>query len=198
MSLQGAYAAAIGDEAAGRISLERWAVYSHLKRTGYTVMRAPTWLDDNTEVSNGAGAGAGAGGGDARAATSSPVSTIPRQASAPATTVTTAHRQPASTPFSGFSGLVRKLVSFLLSATAAVKSSLPSSFSSLLYLLSGDAGRRRRRRQQRQLALGPLVTPGLHRSYCKFFAAFFFLCLFFYYYLFMENAIFFFSSFSSV
>ena len=45
MSLQGAYAACIGAEVDGRISLERWSVYAGLKRSGFIVTRAPTWLD---------------------------------------------------------------------------------------------------------------------------------------------------------
>lgn len=45
MSLQGAYAAFIGMEhdAGGALTFERYSVYAGLKRTGYTVHRAPTW-----------------------------------------------------------------------------------------------------------------------------------------------------------
>ncbi|SMQ53981.1 unnamed protein product [Zymoseptoria tritici ST99CH_3D7] len=42
MSLQGAYAMFIGDDEGG-LTLERYSVYSGLKRMGYTVIRAPTW-----------------------------------------------------------------------------------------------------------------------------------------------------------
>ncbi|EME41028.1 hypothetical protein DOTSEDRAFT_74539 [Dothistroma septosporum NZE10] len=41
MSLQGAYAMFIGEEQA--LTLERYAVYAALKRTGYTVLRAPSF-----------------------------------------------------------------------------------------------------------------------------------------------------------
>ena len=45
MSLQGAYAAFIGreDETGGVLTFERYSVYAGLKRTGYTVQRAPSW-----------------------------------------------------------------------------------------------------------------------------------------------------------
>lgn len=45
MSLQGAYAMFLGDEAShgGGLTFERYSVYSALKRMGYTVMRAPSW-----------------------------------------------------------------------------------------------------------------------------------------------------------
>ena len=45
MSLQGAYAILIGDEdaRAGALTLERYSVYSGLKRMGYTVLRASSW-----------------------------------------------------------------------------------------------------------------------------------------------------------
>ncbi|KAI9843531.1 MAG: tRNA-splicing endonuclease subunit sen54 [Sclerophora amabilis] len=43
MSLQGGYAVVIGKEEEGKISLERWAVYAGLRRSGYAVLRAPTW-----------------------------------------------------------------------------------------------------------------------------------------------------------
>ncbi|KAI9844942.1 MAG: tRNA-splicing endonuclease subunit sen54 [Thelocarpon superellum] len=49
MSLQGAYAVCIGDEASGKIGLERWNVYAGLKRSGYVVMRAPTWTDESED-----------------------------------------------------------------------------------------------------------------------------------------------------
>ena len=49
MSLQGAYATMIGDESTGKISLERWNVYANLKRTGYTVIRAPTWTHSSSD-----------------------------------------------------------------------------------------------------------------------------------------------------
>ena len=49
MSLQGAYAAFIGEEAArgGGLTLERYAVYASLKRMGFTVLRAPSWDDSD-------------------------------------------------------------------------------------------------------------------------------------------------------
>ncbi|KAK4494185.1 hypothetical protein PRZ48_014483 [Zasmidium cellare] len=45
MSLQAAYAMFIGDEDThdGALTLERYSVYSSLKRSGYTVLRAPSW-----------------------------------------------------------------------------------------------------------------------------------------------------------
>lgn len=45
MSLQGAYAMFIGDEANhdGALTFERYSVYAGLKRSGYTVLRAPSW-----------------------------------------------------------------------------------------------------------------------------------------------------------
>ncbi|KAF7186471.1 putative tRNA-splicing endonuclease subunit sen54 [Pseudocercospora fuligena] len=45
MSLQGAYAMFLGDEAShnGALTLERYSVYASLKRLGYIVMRAPSW-----------------------------------------------------------------------------------------------------------------------------------------------------------
>ncbi|EME78403.1 uncharacterized protein MYCFIDRAFT_80820 [Pseudocercospora fijiensis CIRAD86] len=45
MSLQGAYAMFLGDEAShnGALTLERYSVYANLKRLGYIVMRAPSW-----------------------------------------------------------------------------------------------------------------------------------------------------------
>ena len=53
MSLQGAYAVCVGDERDGRISAERWAVYAHLKRIGYAVLRAPSWTDEEKEQDGG-------------------------------------------------------------------------------------------------------------------------------------------------
>ncbi|OWP06513.1 hypothetical protein B2J93_7063 [Marssonina coronariae] len=44
MSLQAAYAMFIGNDGErGKISLERYTVYAHLKRMGYIVLRAPEW-----------------------------------------------------------------------------------------------------------------------------------------------------------
>lgn len=45
MSQQGAYAMFLGDEANhdGALTFERYSVYANLKRSGYTVMRAPSW-----------------------------------------------------------------------------------------------------------------------------------------------------------
>jgi tRNA-splicing endonuclease subunit Sen54 len=45
MSLQAAYAMFIGDDAShdGHLTLERYTVYAGLKRSGYTVLRAPSW-----------------------------------------------------------------------------------------------------------------------------------------------------------
>ncbi|KAK4998494.1 tRNA-splicing endonuclease subunit sen54 [Elasticomyces elasticus] len=45
MSLQGAYAALLGTEGerANALTFERWIVYSGLKRSGYTVVHAPSW-----------------------------------------------------------------------------------------------------------------------------------------------------------
>ena len=44
MSLQGAYASFIGKSG---LTLERYIVYAGLRRSGYTVVRAPTWLDED-------------------------------------------------------------------------------------------------------------------------------------------------------
>jgi tRNA-splicing endonuclease subunit Sen54 len=41
MSLQGCYAACLGDGSG--LTLERFQVFANLKRTGYTIMRAPSW-----------------------------------------------------------------------------------------------------------------------------------------------------------
>lgn len=49
MSLQAAYACFIGR---GGLTLERFTVYSLLRRLGYTVVRAPSW-DENTDVHEG-------------------------------------------------------------------------------------------------------------------------------------------------
>jgi len=51
MSLQGAYAMFMGDEGrvGGALTFERYAVYSNLKRAGYTVHRAPSWDSDDGE-----------------------------------------------------------------------------------------------------------------------------------------------------
>jgi len=43
MSLQGAYASLIGKSG---LTLERYIVYAGLRRSGYTVARAPTWSDE--------------------------------------------------------------------------------------------------------------------------------------------------------
>lgn len=43
MSLQGAYAAFLGEEKEGGLTFERYSVYAGLKRSGYTVHRAPSW-----------------------------------------------------------------------------------------------------------------------------------------------------------
>lgn len=45
MSLQGAYAMFLGEEESrgGALTFERYSVYSGLKRSGYTVRRAPSW-----------------------------------------------------------------------------------------------------------------------------------------------------------
>ncbi|KAI9746869.1 MAG: hypothetical protein M4579_007573, partial [Chaenotheca gracillima] len=50
MSVQGGYAVVIGREEDGKISLERWNVYAGLRRSGYAVVRAPTWLPPTEEV----------------------------------------------------------------------------------------------------------------------------------------------------
>jgi len=44
MSLQGVYACLMGR---GGVGLERYVVYAGLKRSGYVVLRAPTWGDDD-------------------------------------------------------------------------------------------------------------------------------------------------------
>ncbi|KAI9746871.1 MAG: hypothetical protein M4579_007572, partial [Chaenotheca gracillima] len=50
MSVQGGYAAVIGREEDGKISLERWNVYAGLRRSGYAVVRAPIWLPPSEDV----------------------------------------------------------------------------------------------------------------------------------------------------
>ncbi|KIW33832.1 uncharacterized protein PV07_00651 [Cladophialophora immunda] len=52
MSLQGAYASFIGKDG---LTLERYTVYSGLKRAGYIVQRAPTWNDTDLPQANGHG-----------------------------------------------------------------------------------------------------------------------------------------------
>lgn len=53
MSLQGAYAMFIGDESnQGGLTFERYAVYAGLKRTGFTVLRAPTWDGSEPQLSS--------------------------------------------------------------------------------------------------------------------------------------------------
>jgi tRNA-splicing endonuclease subunit Sen54 len=49
MSLQGAYAMFLGDESShdGALTFERYSVYAGLKRSGYTIHRAPTWDSDS-------------------------------------------------------------------------------------------------------------------------------------------------------
>lgn len=56
MSLQGAYAAFIGmeRERGGRLTLEMFQVYSALKRSGYTVIRADSWEEDRPAIDSGA------------------------------------------------------------------------------------------------------------------------------------------------
>jgi len=49
MSLQGAYAAFLGEEEGG-LTFERYSVYAGLKRSGYTVHRAPSWDCEGGEV----------------------------------------------------------------------------------------------------------------------------------------------------
>jgi tRNA-splicing endonuclease subunit Sen54 len=49
MSLQAAYACFIGR---GALTLERFSVYSGLRRGGYTLLRAPSW-DESTYESDG-------------------------------------------------------------------------------------------------------------------------------------------------
>lgn len=48
MSLQAAYASFIGH---GGLTLERYSVYTGLKRLGYTLARAPGWCDENEQNS---------------------------------------------------------------------------------------------------------------------------------------------------
>ena len=57
LSLQGCYASLVGREG---VSLERYVVYAGLKRSGYIVMRAPTWgeEDDDYEEEKVGGNGA--------------------------------------------------------------------------------------------------------------------------------------------
>jgi tRNA-splicing endonuclease subunit Sen54 len=49
MSLQGAYAAFLGEEEGG-LTFERYSVYAGLKRSGYTVHRASSWDGQGDEV----------------------------------------------------------------------------------------------------------------------------------------------------
>lgn len=51
MSLQGAYAAFLGMEGDGEgaLTFEKYSVYSGLKRSGYTVHRAPSWNGSGIE-----------------------------------------------------------------------------------------------------------------------------------------------------
>ncbi|KAI4761104.1 hypothetical protein E4T52_06703 [Aureobasidium sp. EXF-3400] len=49
MSLQGAYAAFLGEEE-GELTFERYSVYAGLKRSGYTVHRASSWDGQGDEV----------------------------------------------------------------------------------------------------------------------------------------------------
>lgn len=50
MSLQGAYAAFLGQEEEGGLTFERYSVYAGLKRSGYTVHRAPSWDGEDVGV----------------------------------------------------------------------------------------------------------------------------------------------------
>ena len=115
MSLQGAYASFIGKSG---LTLERYIVYAGLRRSGYTVMRAPTWLDDDAGLN-----------GHARP---------------PGLPLELAQRSTTSRGVLGsVSGLIHRLVQYLFKPDQSKACS----------------------------SLGPLVAPGLYRSYNDIFRA---------------------------
>ncbi len=118
MSLQGAYASFIGKSG---LTLERYSVFSGLRRLGYTVVRAPTWSTNGVEAN-----------GHAR----SPI----RQEQD--TTLTTTNHDPQRSG-SGILGLINRLVHYLFEPSRAASC----------------------------LSFGPLVAPGLYRSYNDIYRA---------------------------
>ena len=122
MSLQGAYASFIGKSG---LTLERYQVFSGLRRLGYTVVRAPTWDESHTGM-NGHG----------------PTSANPGQL------INNGEKaeQPQQVGGSGILGLIHRLVSYLLTPNGDNSVKACPSF-------------------------GPLVAPGLYRSYNDIYRA---------------------------
>ena len=117
MSLQGAYASFIGKSG---LTLERYSVFTGLRRLGYTVQRAPTW-DSSTAPMNGH---------------ASPPS--PQPSTHPANHDRATHPNPYN-----LTHLINRLVRYL--NTPDPRRASP--------------------------ATGPLVAPGLYRSYADIFRA---------------------------
>ncbi|KAL9109164.1 MAG: hypothetical protein Q9227_006089 [Pyrenula ochraceoflavens] len=114
MSLEGAYSTFIGR---GGLTVERYQVYSSLKRAGYIVTRAPSW-DDIDTYANGPRSG-------------------PIVNSTPSSTETTPQREGNAA-----AAFVRRVCRYLCTTTTV--------------------GNRK---------LGPMIAPGLHRSYIDIFRA---------------------------
>ena len=120
MSLQGAYASFIGK--AG-LTLERYLVYANLKRSGYVVMRAGSWEEDQNI------------NGSVHTAAAQPTRSPPTQSTASAPTPTS-----STLPFSS-STLTHRLISYITNPRLGTP--CPSH--------------------------GPLLAPGLYRSYNDIF-----------------------------
>lgn len=141
MSLQGAYATLISDE---DLPLARYTVFAGLRRSGYTVVRAPTWDDDSsTKRSDQRHDGTGRHLATDAQTQKGTVSSSCSSSSAPA----------RSARFSLFDW--RSLRTFL---TTILRFLLRPSSPSQRGL---DRGR----------SLGPLVAPGLYRSYADIYRA---------------------------
>jgi tRNA-splicing endonuclease subunit Sen54 len=124
MSLQGAYASFIGMSG---LTLERYQVFSGLRRLGYTVVRAPTWDASYT----------GMNGHGAALADSGQLAKTEKQDD---------DRQQQQASGTGILGLIHRLVRYLFAPSSDSNRKACPSF-------------------------GPLVAPGLYRSYNDIYRA---------------------------
>lgn len=122
MSLQGAYATFIGKSG---LTLERYSVFSGLRRLGYTVIRAPTWGAEDADT-NG--------------------HVAPPTQQEQSLALSRTDDEARASEGSGVLGLINRLVRYLLlPSTSSTNAACPS--------------------------FGPLVAPGLYRSYNDIYRA---------------------------
>ena len=155
MSLQAAYATFISDD---DLTLARYTVFAGLRRSGYTVIRAPTWWDDEDAA------------GSASASASTSMAKKQQQQQPDGNNTTTRSDSKSSTRTESASSHSPTFPQSLFH-WPRLRTFLSQLFRSLFPFLRPFFPNPHNRDAAASRRLGPLVAPGLYRSYADIYRA---------------------------